>query len=97
MSDAIPNFHGLADDFCVINSMTSTNGAHEQGQYILHTSYALRGTIDSLVTSQTGVGTGLPTPGPALQVAPTCRPGEDSPHANARRHVVAIVVSATCW
>jgi hypothetical protein len=33
------------DKVCVINSMTSTNGAHEQGQYILHTSYALRGTI----------------------------------------------------
>jgi uncharacterized protein (DUF1501 family) len=30
---------------CVVNSMTSTQGAHEQAQYFLHTSYMLRGTI----------------------------------------------------
>lgn len=30
---------------CVIRSMTSTQGAHEQGNYMMHTSYALRGTI----------------------------------------------------
>lgn len=30
---------------CVVNSMTSTQGAHEQAQYLLHTSYVLRGTI----------------------------------------------------
>ncbi|MDB6072573.1 MAG: hypothetical protein JWO89_213 [Verrucomicrobiaceae bacterium] len=29
----------------VINSVTSTQGAHEQGNYIMHTSYAMRGTI----------------------------------------------------
>jgi len=41
----LPKTAGVMDKVCVINSMTSTNGAHEQGQYILHTSYALRGTI----------------------------------------------------
>ncbi|HBJ84716.1 MAG TPA: DUF1501 domain-containing protein, partial [Verrucomicrobiales bacterium] len=29
----------------VINSLTSTQGAHEQGNYMMHTSYELRGTI----------------------------------------------------
>lgn len=41
----LPKTAGVMDKVCVINSMTSTNGAHEQGQYILHTSYTLRGTI----------------------------------------------------
>ncbi|MDZ4286598.1 MAG: DUF1501 domain-containing protein [Prosthecobacter sp.] len=30
---------------CVINSLSSTQGAHEQGNYMMHTSYELRGTI----------------------------------------------------
>jgi Protein of unknown function (DUF1501) len=29
----------------VVNSLSSTQGAHEQGNYMMHTSYALRGTI----------------------------------------------------
>ena len=36
---------GVMDKVCVINSMNSTQGAHEQGSYIMHTSYGLRGTI----------------------------------------------------
>ena len=35
----------VMDKLCVINSMTSTQGAHEQGQYQLHKNYAPRGTI----------------------------------------------------
>lgn len=35
----------VGDKMCVINSMTSRQGAHEQGQYLLHRSYAPRGTI----------------------------------------------------
>ena len=35
----------VMDKVCVINSMNSNQGAHEQGSYIMHTSYALRGTI----------------------------------------------------
>ena len=35
----------VADKLCVINSMNSTQGAHEQGAYIMHTSYDMRGTI----------------------------------------------------
>lgn len=34
-----------ADKMAVINSMTSTNGAHEQGQYIMRTGYEKRATI----------------------------------------------------
>ena len=30
----------------VIRSLTSTQGAHEQGNYMMHTSYQLRGTIN---------------------------------------------------
>jgi hypothetical protein len=29
----------------VVNSLTSTQGAHEQGNYFMHTSYTMRGTI----------------------------------------------------
>lgn len=35
----------LMDRFAVVNSMYSTQGAHEQGNYYMHTSYTLRGTI----------------------------------------------------
>ncbi len=34
-----------ADKLAVINSMTSTNGAHEQGQYVMRTGYEKRATI----------------------------------------------------
>ena len=30
---------------CVVNSLSSTQGAHEQGNYMMHTSYEMRGTI----------------------------------------------------
>jgi hypothetical protein len=33
------------DKIAVINSLNSTQGAHAQGQYFMHTSYTLRGTI----------------------------------------------------
>ncbi|MFZ9933452.1 MAG: DUF1501 domain-containing protein [Chthoniobacterales bacterium] len=45
VSNYLPNTAGVMDKVCVVNSMTSVNGAHEHGQYILHTSYAKRGTI----------------------------------------------------
>ncbi len=35
----------VADKLCVINSMNSTQGAHEQGSYTMHTSYGMRGTV----------------------------------------------------
>lgn len=41
----LPKTAGVADKLCVINSMNSTQGAHEQGAYVMHTSYDMRGTI----------------------------------------------------
>lgn len=41
----LPKTAGVMDKVCVINSMNSQQGAHEQGSYIMHTSYTLRGTI----------------------------------------------------
>ncbi|MBK1833969.1 DUF1501 domain-containing protein [Roseibacillus ishigakijimensis] len=45
LSQYLPKMAGVADKMCVINSMTSQQGAHEQGQYMLHSSYSQRGTI----------------------------------------------------
>lgn len=41
----LPKTAAVMDKVTVVNSMNSTQGAHEQGSYIMHTSYALRGTI----------------------------------------------------
>jgi hypothetical protein len=41
----LPKTAQVMHKVCVINSMNSTQGAHEQGSYIMHTSYGLRGTI----------------------------------------------------
>ena len=41
----LPETAKVMDKVCVINSMNSTQGAHEQGSYIMHTSYPMRGTI----------------------------------------------------
>ncbi len=41
----LPKTAQVMDKVCLINSMNSTQGAHEQGAYIMHTSYSLRGTI----------------------------------------------------
>lgn len=34
-----------SDKFAVINSMSTTTGAHEQGRYYMHTAYPMRGSI----------------------------------------------------
>ncbi|MBK1881267.1 DUF1501 domain-containing protein [Luteolibacter pohnpeiensis] len=41
----LPNTAKVMDKLCVINSMNSTQGAHEQGSYVMHTSYNLLNTI----------------------------------------------------
>jgi hypothetical protein len=41
----LPKTAEIMDKVCVINSMKSTQGAHEQGTYVMHTSYNLIGTI----------------------------------------------------
>jgi uncharacterized protein (UPF0333 family) len=45
LGEYLPKTAGVMDKICVINSMNSTQGAHEQGSYIMHTSYAPRGTV----------------------------------------------------
>ncbi|MFK7739668.1 MAG: DUF1501 domain-containing protein [Planctomycetota bacterium] len=41
----LPNLANHMDKACIISSMTSTQGAHSQAQYMMRTSYELRGTI----------------------------------------------------
>jgi hypothetical protein len=45
LGNYLPKTAGVIEHVCVINSMNSTQGAHEQGTYAMHTSYNLRGTI----------------------------------------------------
>jgi Protein of unknown function (DUF1501) len=41
----LPKTAEIMNQVCVINSMNSLQGAHEQGAYIMHTSYDMRGTV----------------------------------------------------
>ena len=41
----LPKTSEVMDKVCVVNSMTSRQGAHEQGTYVMHTSYDMRGTV----------------------------------------------------
>jgi hypothetical protein len=41
----LPNLANHMDKACVVNSLSSTQGAHQQAQYMMRTSYELRGTI----------------------------------------------------
>ncbi|MEM7698554.1 MAG: DUF1501 domain-containing protein [Verrucomicrobiota bacterium] len=43
--DSLPRLARQADKLSLIRSMTSTQGAHKQGQYFAHTSYELRTSI----------------------------------------------------
>lgn len=45
ISEYLPGLATHMDKIAVIRSMFSTQGAHDQGQYFLHTSYIARGTI----------------------------------------------------
>lgn len=45
LSEYLPNTAKVTDKMCIINSLNSTQGAHEQGNYMMHTSYSQRGTI----------------------------------------------------
>ncbi len=45
ISEHFPRTAGHVDKIAIINSMNSNQGAHAQGQYFMHTSYFLRGTI----------------------------------------------------
>jgi len=45
VSQHFPNLAKQMKHVAVINSMNSTQGAHAQGQYFMHTSYFMRGTV----------------------------------------------------
>lgn len=45
ISQYLPKTAEVMDKICIIRSMSSINGAHDRGQYVLHRSYAPRGTI----------------------------------------------------
>lgn len=45
ISEYLPQLSNHMDKMAIINSMTSTAGAHEQARYLMHTSYAKRATI----------------------------------------------------
>ena len=45
VSEYFPKMAEQMDKVAVINSMNSTQGAHAQGRYFMHTSYFMRGTI----------------------------------------------------
>jgi len=45
VSEYFPMMAQQMDKVAVINSLNSTQGAHAQGRYFMHTSYSMRGTI----------------------------------------------------
>jgi len=45
ISEHFPSLARHMDKVCVVNSMQTTQGAHAQGRYMMHTSYMMRGTI----------------------------------------------------
>lgn len=45
VSDNLPLLSKHAEKLAIVNSMTSTQGAHKQGNYYMHTSYELRSSI----------------------------------------------------
>ncbi len=45
LSEYLPRTARSMHHIALVNSLSSTQGAHEQGDYFMHTSYALRGTI----------------------------------------------------
>lgn len=45
VSEFLPSLAKRMDKMAIIRSMTSNQGAHEQGNYFMHTSYEQRGTI----------------------------------------------------
>ena len=45
ISEYLPGLASQMDKVALVRSMTSTQGAHEQGNYFMHSSYVMRGTI----------------------------------------------------
>ena len=45
ISEYMPNLANHMDKLSIIRSMYSTQGAHAQGKYLMHTGYQQRGTV----------------------------------------------------
>ena len=45
VSKFFPNVAKQMDKVAIVNSLTTTQGAHEEGRYVMHTSYEKRGTV----------------------------------------------------
>ena len=45
ISEHLPKLAAIMDKIAIVRSISSTAGAHKQGQYIARTSYQLRGSI----------------------------------------------------
>ena len=45
ISEYLPRVSRQMHHACLVRSLSSTQGAHQQGNYFMHTSYSLRGTI----------------------------------------------------
>ena len=45
ISEYLPRLSRQMHHGCIVRSLSSTQGAHQQGNYFMHTSYSLRGTI----------------------------------------------------
>ena len=45
VSEYLPMIANQMDKMCLVRGLTTTQGAHEQGNYFMHSSYTMRGTI----------------------------------------------------
>jgi Protein of unknown function (DUF1501) len=57
LSDAVPNFHGVADDLCVINSMTTDQFNHAPAELLIYTGSARSGRPSLGAWATYGLGT----------------------------------------
>ena len=76
ISEYLPRVAQQAHHMRCINSLTSTQGAHAQGNYFMHTAYTLRGTI-----RHPAMGAWLKVPGQGNRAVPNyVYMGGDSKH-----------------
>lgn len=78
LSENLPLLAKQADKLALIRSMTSNQGAHEQGQYLMRTSYQMRGTIKH-PTLGTWTSSMLGKANPTLPPYVTIGAGSDHP------------------
>jgi hypothetical protein len=80
LTENLPLLAKQADKLAVIRSLTSNQGAHEQGEYLMRTSYSMRGTIKH-PTLGAWCGNLLGTANPNLPAYLTIGAGSNHPGA----------------